>query len=125
MPGARRFHEMLQERRHILHPLSQRWNWNVNHIQPVIQVVSKLALSDLCHQAAIGGGDDSDVDLAVHPVGADALDLTALEKAEEHGLHPARHLADFVQEDRSALRLIEPALLVAIGVGETAADVTE
>jgi hypothetical protein len=35
------------------------------------------------------------------PVGADALDFSRLEEAEQHDLHARAHLAYFVEEDRS------------------------
>ena len=46
-------------------------------------------------------------------------------KRSSERLHPQAHLADFVHEDRAAVGRLEPAALVAVGVGEAAAHVAE
>ncbi len=56
---------------------------------------------------------------------ADAADLALLEHAQEPELHRRRHLADLVEEDRAAVRLLEEALALAGGAGEGAARVAE
>ena len=58
-------------------------------------------------------------------IGADSLNFTRLEEAQEQRLHAQAHLADFVHEDRSAVGRLEPAALVAMRVGEAALHVTE
>ena len=59
------------------------------------------------------------------PLGADALNLAALQEAQQQRLHPQAHLADFVHEDRAAVGQFEPAPLVAVGVGEAPLHVPE
>ena len=57
-------------------------------------------------QVAVGRGDHAHI----HPprLGrADALDLAVLDDAQELGLHGERELANFVQEQRTAVRLFE------------------
>jgi hypothetical protein len=61
----------------------------------------------------------------VRPIGADAMNVAVLEEAQEQRLHAQAHLADLVEEDRAAVRLLEEPRLVAIGAGEAAAHVTE
>ena len=58
-------------------------------------------------------------------IGPDGLNLAVLEKPQEQGLHAQAHLADFVQEQRAAVRELELAGLVAVGAGEAALDVPE
>ena len=48
-----------------------------------------------------------------------------LERAEELRLHRERHLADLVEEERAAVRLLEGARAVRDGAGEGAAHVAE
>ena len=76
-------------------------------------------------QIAVGGADHPDVDPGHLAVGADRLDLAGLEEAEQQGLHPQRHLADFVEEDGAAVGDLQQARPVAVRVGEAALDVAE
>src|SRR5436309_162281 len=56
---------------------------------------------------------------------AHRADLTLLQHAQQLGLQADRPLADLVQEQRAAARLLEQAGLVAARPGKGAADVTE
>src|SRR5204863_3116288 len=58
-------------------------------------------------------------------VRADALDLAALEDAQELGLQGRRQLADLVEEDGPALGLLEGAEAARRGAGEGALLVAE
>ena len=58
-------------------------------------------------------------------LGADLLDFAGLEEPQQQALHPQRHLADLVEEDRAVVGHLELAGLVAIGAGEAALDVAE
>ena len=59
-------------------------------------------------QIAVGGGDDADVD-AARDVLADAAQLPFLNDAQQLGLRARRQLADLVEEQRAAVRLLEDA----------------
>ena len=56
---------------------------------------------------------------------ADALELALLQHAQQLHLQRRAHRPDFVEEERAAVRLLEPALPVADGAGERAAHVAE
>ena len=58
-------------------------------------------------------------------VSADRPDGALLERAQELGLHPGRHLADLVEEERPARGLQEEPSPRLAGVGEGALHVTE
>ena len=58
-------------------------------------------------------------------LGADALNLAGLQETQKHCLHPNAHLANFIQEHRSAVGLEQPTFLVFICVGKTATYVSE
>ena len=62
---------------------------------------------------AAGGGDDPDIDLA-RAGAAEGHEPAILQKAQQLGLSGHRHVADFVQEQRSAVGLLEQTRL---GVG--------
>ena len=68
---------------------------------------------------------DAHVGRLGHPLGADLLDFAGLEEPQQQTLHPQRHLADFVEEDRAVVGHLELAGLVAVGAREAALDVPE
>ena len=61
----------------------------------------------------------------VLPLGSDLLHFACFEEPQQHPLHPQRHLADFVEEDRAEMRRLHLSGLVAIRAGETALDMAE
>ena len=72
----------------------------------------------------VGGGQDAHVDRD-GLVGADRLDALLFERAQDLGLGAQAHVADFVEEKRAAVGLLELADLVFGGAGEAAFDVAE
>ena len=81
-------------------------------------------LFDLLLQIAIRRGDDADVDANVRRA-ADPLEALLLEEPQQLGLQPRRHLADLVEEDRSAVGHLEQSFLLHARVRERAALVAE
>ncbi len=124
-PLAEPLEEMLDQRRNVRLALAQRRNRQVDDVEAIEQVLAELPLVDEMPQAPVGGGDDPDVDRRPRPLGADLLQLAGLEEAQQHALHPQRHLADFVEEHGALVRHLELAGLVAIRPGEAALDVAE
>src|SRR5688572_16052768 len=72
----------------------------------------------------MGRRDHPHVDRA-RAVAADAPKLAAIEDAQELGLRLGRELADLVEEEGPAIRLLEGSLAPTLGAGEGAALVTE
>ena len=68
--------------------------------------------------------DQADVDLD-RLVAADAEDLLVLQHAQQLGLQRQRHVADFVEEQRAAVGVLEAALAQPVGAGERAGLVAE
>ncbi len=56
---------------------------------------------------------------------ADAVDLALLDRAQQLGLQPRIHLADFVEQQRAAVGLLELADAPRDGAGEGALLVAE
>jgi hypothetical protein len=75
-------------------------------------------------QLGVGGRDDAHVDLD-RLVAADAFELALLQRAQQPHLQAGTHRAYFVEEQRTFVRLLEPALPGAHRAGERAALVTE
>ncbi len=117
--------EVRQHFRDVFGALAQRRDVQLDHVQPVVQILPEGLGSDGIDQIAIGCGDDADVDPRFRPVGSDALNLTGLEESEEKPLHSRRGFADLVHEHRSAVRLFEDTGAIAKRAGETSSYVTE
>ena len=97
----------------------------VDDVQAIEQILAERALGDHVAQVAVRRGNDPDVDAPARAIGADLLQLAGLQESEQQPLHPQRHLADFVEENRPFVGELELARLVAIGAGEAALDVAE
>ena len=110
--------------RNIFTALRQRRQDDLDNVQPVEEVAAKTSGSDLRTKIAIGRRDDGDID-ALELQRADALDFSIFERAQQLRLDGERELADFVEEEGSALSGLEHAGLGVDGAGEGAAHVAE
>ena len=79
---ALRFRDVLL----LLPPLSQWWQVDRHHIQPVVEILPEAAVAQILGQVAVGGGDDSDV-YADGFGAAQSLQLAFLQDAQQLGLH--------------------------------------
>ncbi len=88
------------------------------------QVLAKFPLSRALLQILMRGRDDAHV----HPdrlLAADAIELTLGQHAQQPCLQRGRHVADLIEEQRAAVRLLEAAAPQAVGARERTFLVTE
>src|ERR1017187_6862306 len=111
--------EVLRQKRNILFALAQRRNVHGHHVEAVIEVLAKGALLKRGAQILVGGGHHAHVDMA-GDVAAQALELALLQHAQQFHLDGRGHVADFIQEDRAGIGLLELARLGAHRAGEGA-----
>src|SRR5271157_3748056 len=115
--------EVFRQQRKVAGPLAEARQAYRVHIEAVIQVAAESAGNHHFLQVAVGGCDDADVDLERF-IPAHALELFVLQDAEDFRLRRRSHVADFVEENRPAVALLEltdpfavsarePALLIA------------
>ena len=97
---------------------------DADHVEPVEEVFAEGAFLDELPKVGVGRRNDAGVELDRLRF-ADALDLALLQRAQQLGLQRQRHQADFVDEERAAVREFEPADAVGDGAGERAARVAE
>ena len=116
--------EMVDQQRDVVAPLAQRRELDADDLEAMIKVLAELPLGDGVGQVAVGGRDQTDVDLD-RLVGAHADDLAAFEHAEQLDLDRDRHVADLVEEQRAAVGVLKPADAIAVGAGERPFDVAE
>src|SRR5215467_2847089 len=75
-------------------------------------------------QVAVGRSDQPHVD-PQRSGAAEALELVLLQDAQDLGLRTGAHVADFVQEERAAVRLLEAPDALLVGAGERSLLVSE
>ena len=97
----------------------------MNDAESVEQVLAELPARHHVGQIAVRRRDDPHINRGLDVVGADGLDLSVLQEAQQQRLHAQAHLTHFVEEQRAAMRELELARLVAIRAGEAALHVTE
>ena len=111
-------HEIVDQFGNVLAPLRQRRHPDRHHRQPVIEILAEAALGDLLFEVARGRGDDADVDIDLGGA-AGALEGLVDQHAQNLVLGLARHVGDFVDEQRAAMGLFQRAglaRLLAIGL---------
>ena len=108
---------MFSQQGDVFQALAQRGNLDEDHAQAVVKVFPEPAGLDLIFQVLVGGRQHAHVHLYIL-VGTHAADLVLLQGPEHLGLGREAHVADLVQEDGSALGLLELALALLDGRGK-------
>src|SRR5258708_33465536 len=89
--------EVMHEKRDILGALTERWDPQWEHAEPVIKVLPERALDNRALQIAVRRGDHADV----HPdrfASSQPFELALLEHTQKFQLHLTRYFADLVEE---------------------------
>src|SRR5260370_28385890 len=96
------------KRRDLRGALAQRRDRNGDAVQPEVQIAAKCALREQRREIAVGRCDKANI-YGARPERTDALNLAALEHAQELRLRRGRHLADLVEKKRPAVRGLNEA----------------
>jgi hypothetical protein len=108
----------------VLPALTQRRNLDADDVQTVQQILAEMTRLHAAFQVLMGGRNDPYIHLhrclAAHPV-----ELALGEHAQQPRLQRRGHVADFIEEQRAAVRLFEAAAPQRIGAGECAFFVAE
>ena len=105
-----------RQQREVLGPLAQGWDHHWEDRQAEVEVGPELAVGHRLLDVAVGCRDDPDV--RPHAAGTpEALEDAVLQDAQELRLEVERQLADLVEEERRAVRELEPPHLPAEGAG--------
>ena len=116
--------EVLGEGGDVAVALAQRGQGDREHVEAVVEVLAERPGRDRRGEVLVRRGDEAHVGLErLGP--AEALVLARLQHPQELDLRGQRQVADLVEEQRAALRAIEPPLLAPDGAGEGAALVAE
>ena len=104
--------------------LAQRRHDDRDHVEAEEQILAELAALDRLLEILVGRRDHAHVHLD-RARRSEPLDLLLLQDAQHLGLRLRAHVADFVQEDRPAIGLLELADLLLGGAGERSLLVAE
>src|SRR5580704_920773 len=120
--------ELLQEipgqRGNVFTAVAQRRNEKRNHVQPVEKVLAKRAARDFLFEIFICSGDYAHVH-AHRFIRADAFETLFFQDSQNLRLRAKAHVADFIEEQRSTIRLLKLAGLVFGGAREASLDVAK
>ena len=105
---------MVHQRRDILDPFAKRRQAQRHHIQPIEQILAKKPLLHQMLQVLIGRRDDAHIRLH-RAMGTDGKIFAILKNTKEAGLGLGRHVADLVEKQAAALRLLEASRHPAVG----------
>ena len=108
----------------LLLPLAQRRQPHLDDVEPIVEILAEAACLHLRGEIPVGRSEHADVDARGARI-ADAPDLALLQHAEQRGLDGRRKLADLVEQQRPAVRLLEETALRRARVGERSLGVAE
>ena len=115
---------MRDEARKVFTALAERWNPNREDLQTVEQILAKASGDGLVLEILVGRREHAHVG-ADRLVTAQALEFLLLQQPQQLGLRAQRHVADFVEEERPLVSLLELADAATVGSGEGALLVAE
>src|SRR5581483_3804552 len=88
------------------------------------KVFAKVSGRSLFVQLRVGGRKHANID-APRLRGADALQLSSLQNAQQFGLLAQRHIGDLIEKQRASVGQFEAAYAVRARIGECALHVAE
>ena len=112
------------QQRNIFLAFAQRGNMQRKHPQPVIKIRTELATTHHGRQVPVRRRDNPHVHLA-RLIFAEPFDFMFLQDAQQLYLNTQGNLANFVQQQRPAVRRLEAAFACYGRAGECAARMTE
>ena len=116
--------KLARQQRNVLLALAQRRHKKRNHVEAIEEIFAEVALGDLFFEILVGGGDEAHID-AQGLRAADRREQLVVEGAEHLGLGFEAHVADFVEEERSAVGALEGAALLRRSAGLRAVAIAE
>ena len=115
---------MAREQRRIARPIAQRGDADDDLGKAIIEILAEAGGGDHRVKILMGGADDTRVDRdRLAP--ADPLDHSFLQEAQQLYLQGQRNVADLVQEQGTALRLLDLARGGLDRAGESALFMTK
>ena len=116
--------EMIDQQRNVLTARTQRRQVELYYFEAVVEIAPEFPLRDRLTKVAVGRGNQPDIDGdrfgATNP-----CHLPLFHDPQQPHLARKGHFADFIEKDGASLSLFEGALVLCLGVGESAFLVAE
>jgi hypothetical protein len=122
--GGEVLDEIFCQQQNVRSTRPQRRHFDDDDVKTIKQIFTKPAIVNRGFQIAVGGGNDARLKTLLG-FAAERTNAAFLERPQLLGLQRQRHLADFVEKERSAIRLQQQTFVIGLRVGECAALVTE
>ena len=87
--------QLTQKKERILLPVSQRREVQLQHIQPVKQILAKPAVSHFLFQVFVGGRDNAHINRN-DGITSETHNLALLQNTQQTALEVWRHISDFI-----------------------------
>ena len=118
------FEKIIHEQRNVVGTVAQRRDVDAHDVEAIKQILAKLFRGDGGFERLVRRGDDAHVHLN-RLVAADTLKSSTLQHAQNFRLRRGCHVADFVEENRAFVALLEFSDALVGRAGERAAFVAE
>ena len=116
--------KMVRKERNVFLPFPEARHFEADNVEPVVEVLPEIAVFHLVPEVFVGGGDHLEIDLDIF-FPPEPPELSFLDDLDELGLEIKAHVPYFVEEDRSAVRVLENPGLRFLRVRERAGLVSE
>ena len=100
------FQKMVRQKWNVIPALSQRRQFDIDYIEPVKQIFTKLAILDSPQKLPVGCGDETGLNLLVG-IAAQTLVLPFLQHAQKFLLQVEVHIANFIQKNSAGLSKLQ------------------
>ncbi len=117
-------HKVRHQHRNVFQPMTERRKRDGKHIEAVIKIHSEQLLGDQRREILIGCGHHAHID-ATRIRAAQPFEFLLLQNPQQLRLQFERNIADFIQEQRAAVRRLETAHLLRHRAREGALFMTE
>ena len=111
------FEKMVGQHGDVTLARTQRRKLDGDDAETPVEIFAKFAFLDHLCEVAVRGGNDADIDLD-RLATADTFDGLLAESAEQFDLRAGVDLADFIEEQRATIRLLEAADTELLSAGE-------
>src|SRR5580698_4089877 len=115
---------MLDENWNIIGAIAQRRKIDLHDIESIEQIFPEGSLLDHFADIATGGGDHAHIDLFIL-MATNGGEGQRFQHAQKFGLETKLEVADFIDEERATIGLLEPAHAAIGGAGEGSFDMPE
>jgi hypothetical protein len=115
---------MIEQEKHILVPLAQRWDIERDYIEAVKKIRSEFTGTDRLFEVAVRRRDNANV-YRKRPLVTDPIDRALLQHAQQFDLHFEAHIADFIEKKRTRVGHLEPTPSIDEGSGERTLGVSK